>query len=107
MRWHARFSELIDTQASPPLMKKRAVNTARAVAETIEQRLLLSGAAGTPNLSSDLGLAGQTVYADLNNSGSYMLGDPVTTTDAQGNYILTGVSQGQAIIREVLQSGER
>jgi hypothetical protein len=57
--------------------------------------------------SGEAGLAGVTVYADLANAGAYQAGDPVATTDANGNYSLNGVPEGMVIIRQILPSGYR
>lgn len=63
------------------------------------------------NLASGSGtgasLAGFTVYADLKNDGSLDVGDPSATTDAAGNYQLTGLSAGTYLIRIVPDPGWR
>jgi hypothetical protein len=38
-------------------------------------------------------LANVEVYFDVNDTGAYTAGDPVTLTDANGNYIFTGLNQ--------------
>ncbi len=58
--------------------------------------------------AGELGLAGQMVYVDLNGSGQYESADPSATTDANGNYIINGVTPGTPYtVREVLQPGSR
>jgi hypothetical protein len=47
------------------------------------------------------GLAGQTVFLDLNGSGQLAAGDPTATTDAQGNYEFTVSSAGTYTVRPV------
>lgn len=51
------------------------------------------------------GLSGWTIYADFNDNGTLDVGEPSTTTDANGNYSLTGLVNGIYIIREVQQEG--
>ena len=47
------------------------------------------------------GIAGYSVYEDLNNSGAYVTGDPVTVTDSNGNYAFYGVDLGKpTVVRE-------
>jgi len=58
----------------------------------------------------DPGLAGWQVYVDVNDIGYAVAGDPIATTDANGNYLLfyappAGVTS--LIIREVRQNGWR
>jgi subtilisin-like proprotein convertase family protein len=50
------------------------------------------------------GLAGWTVYADLNNNSSIDAGEPTTVTDASGNYTISGLPPRSYAIREVLQA---
>jgi hypothetical protein len=56
--------------------------------------------------SGELGLAGQTVYIDLNGSGAWQPGDPTALTDANGNYKLTVLSAGTYTVRQSLLGGE-
>jgi hypothetical protein len=51
------------------------------------------------------GLAGQTVYLDLDGSGVLKSADPTATTDANGNYQFTGLANGTYTVREVLLGG--
>ncbi len=55
--------------------------------------------------SGDPGLAGWTVYIDVNQSGSYVSGDPTATTDANGTYTFTGLAPGNYTIGIVPQAG--
>lgn len=52
-------------------------------------------------------LAGFTVYADLKNDSNLDTGDPSATTDASGNYELTGLSPGVYTLRIVPHPGWR
>lgn len=46
------------------------------------------------------GLAGVTVYLDLNNSGQFVSGDPSAVTDGNGNYTIVNVALGGYTVRE-------
>ncbi len=67
---------------------------------------------GDNNLNSkqdggEPGLAGQTVYLDLNNTGVFALGDPTATTAANGAYSIsyTGLMPGTYVVRQILLGG--
>jgi RHS repeat-associated protein len=51
------------------------------------------------------GLAGQTLYLDLNGSSILAAGDPTATTDANGNYQFMVQGAGTYTIRQVLLGG--
>ncbi|MFB2896140.1 beta strand repeat-containing protein [Aerosakkonemataceae cyanobacterium BLCC-F50] len=53
------------------------------------------------------GLAGWTIYLDLNNNSKPDSGEPSTTTDVNGNYAFTGLSAGTYTVAEVRQRGWR
>ena len=55
--------------------------------------------------SGESGLAGWTVYVDADNSGTLNGVEQQVTTDASGNYTLSGLPNGTYTIREVPQSG--
>jgi len=56
--------------------------------------------------SGEMGLAGVTVYADLNHDSKLDPGDPSTTTAADGSYVLSGLTAGTTYtIREVVPAG--
>jgi|GEM_PF-1847591 len=55
--------------------------------------------------AAEAGIAGWTVYADLNNNGSREGGEPSTTTTAEGTYTLTDVGVGTRTIAQVVPSG--
>jgi hypothetical protein len=59
---------------------------------------------GQPDAASP-GLAGVTVYLDLNRSGHFDAGDPATVTDANGDYTLTSWGGGSFTVAEVPPSG--
>jgi len=52
------------------------------------------------------GLEGWTIYVDIDGSGTFNGGDLFDDTDADGNYLITGITPGiEYTIREVLQEG--
>jgi Tol biopolymer transport system component len=51
------------------------------------------------------GIAGQTVFIDVDGSGQLKAGDPTATTDANGNYQFAGLSTGTYTVRQVLLGG--
>ena len=51
------------------------------------------------------GMAGITIYVDLNNNNSLDGGEPSTVTDADGNWQLDNLLPGAYIVREVLPAG--
>jgi hypothetical protein len=53
---------------------------------------------------SQPGIAGQTLYVDLNGSGQYVTGDPLATTDSNGFYQFSRLNPGTYTVREVLPS---
>ncbi|HEX8913863.1 MAG TPA: SdrD B-like domain-containing protein [Humisphaera sp.] len=55
---------------------------------------------------ADAGLAGRTVYLDLDGSGTLNAGDRTTTTDADGGYSFAGLATGRSYkVRQVVPSG--
>ncbi len=54
---------------------------------------------------SDFGLAGQTVYLDLNNDGKLDVNDLYTTTTSNGSYTFSNVPVGSYTLREVTPVG--
>jgi hypothetical protein len=63
-----------------------------------------ANANGAKDLEEE-GLAGWTVFLDLNDSGGLDEGEPAQVTNVDGDYLLTGVADGTYTIREVLQDG--
>ena len=47
----------------------------------------------------------EQVYLDLQGVGTYVAGDPITTTDAQGKYNFTGLNAGNYLVRIKPQPG--
>ncbi len=63
---------------------------------------------GSVQLSTSAGLSvlgGQTVYADLDGSGTLSAGDVSATTDGNGRYALSGLPAGSVPIRVVVPTG--
>lgn len=48
------------------------------------------------------GLAGVTVFLDLNNNGMIDDGEPTTTTNSRGEYAFTGLQAGTYIVRQAM-----
>ncbi len=55
--------------------------------------------------NNEVGVANITVYNDANNNSKLDSGEKTTTTDANGDYVLSGLASGSYKIREILQSG--
>ena len=53
----------------------------------------------------ELGLQGFTIFLDANNNGTFDVGERLTTTDANGNYVFLNVGIGVYRVREVQQPG--
>ncbi len=64
----------------------------------------LNKTAGT-NSPADTPLAGVTIYLDLDNDGRLDAGEPETVTDANGNYLFTGLASKTYYVREVVPAG--
>jgi hypothetical protein len=54
---------------------------------------------------ADAGLAGRTVYLDLNNDATPDPGDPTTITNSSGGYVFTGLAAGTYRVGVVLPQG--
>ena len=55
--------------------------------------------------AGEAGISGRTVYIDTNNNVILDAGEKSTTTDASGNYLLSGLVSGTYKVREVVPSG--
>jgi hypothetical protein len=55
--------------------------------------------------NGEAGLSGWYVYLDLTNAGSYVEGDPYTTTDANGNFSFAGLAPGTYTTRVYAETG--
>ncbi|MBN8456578.1 MAG: carboxypeptidase regulatory-like domain-containing protein, partial [Verrucomicrobia bacterium] len=49
--------------------------------------------------AGEIGIAGIDVFADSNNNGTWETGEPKSTTDANGNYLLKGLVAGTYTVR--------
>lgn len=55
--------------------------------------------------STESGIEGWTVYADLDSSGSYSTGEPQATTGIDGSYVISGVNPGTVTVRTSVAAG--
>lgn len=51
------------------------------------------------------GLPGLTIYLDANTNSAFDAGEQSTTTDANGNYLFTGINIGTYSVRQVVPAG--
>jgi hypothetical protein len=61
-------------------------------------------ASGSQN-GGELGIPGRTVYADLNDDGSFDAGEPSAITAGDGSYTVSGLTPGATTIRTVVPAG--
>ncbi|MEZ6034243.1 MAG: SdrD B-like domain-containing protein [Planctomycetaceae bacterium] len=96
-------------------MKTNATKRRVAGVESLEVRQLLTGdfagvvfndlTANGVKDSSDPGLAGWTVFADINADGQFNAGEPTTVTDVKGKFTITGLPVRAVTFCEVVQPG--
>lgn len=55
--------------------------------------------------AGELSIAGQQIYLDLQGIDALAAGDPIATTDANGNYSFTNLTAGNYLVRPVPQNG--
>jgi hypothetical protein len=55
--------------------------------------------------SGEAGVAGATIYADLNNNGSRQPNEPMATSSANGSYTINGLAGGTFILRQTSPAG--
>jgi subtilisin-like proprotein convertase family protein len=60
---------------------------------------------GTWDTPAEAGIAGRTVYLDLDRSGSLDLGEPSTVTATDGGYSFTGLGGGTYIVTQIVPAG--
>jgi subtilisin family serine protease len=91
-------------------------STTRPRLEPLEDRLLLATAAirgfvfadtngNGLRQSGEPGLAGRTVFLDLNRDGRLEPGEPRTTTAANGSFAFLGLAPGRYLVRQVVPPG--
>jgi hypothetical protein len=87
--------------SSPVVVTVEAPLASGVISGTVFQDFNSNGVqdAGEP------GLAGQTVYLDLDGSGQLKSADATATTDTNGNYQFTGLGAGSYTVRQVLLGG--
>jgi uncharacterized delta-60 repeat protein len=96
--------------------KREALHAAVAFSvEALESRQFLSASiSGTvfndPNGNNTMlpgsGISGAQVYLDLQGIDKYVAGDPIVTTDVNGNYTFTGLAAGNYLVRPVPVPGK-
>jgi hypothetical protein len=99
-RGRAASFELLETLEDRRLMSA-VVPTVSAPTGSISG-YVYDDAATTPTMA---GLAGRTVFADLNDSRLLEPGDPRAVTDSHGHYTLLGLAKGSYIIRQEVPLG--
>jgi hypothetical protein len=93
----------------------RSANPTGRQIESLEKRVLLTGTI-TGDVFSDInddgqfgpgepGIAGVTVYIDVNDTHSFVAGDPQATTDAGGNFTFADLADGSYILRVIPPTG--
>ena len=60
---------------------------------------------GNLDLPAEETLEGWTIFVDTNNNSVFDVGEPRTTTDTDGQYVLAGVPTGSATIYEIPRDG--
>jgi uncharacterized delta-60 repeat protein len=55
--------------------------------------------------NNELGVAGRQVYLDINGLGHYVIGDPVSLTNANGDYSFGGLAPGNYLVRLIPITG--
>lgn len=70
-------------------------------------RFAPAGVNPLPPVPLEPGLAGWTIYLDLDHNGKRDTGEPFTTTDALGHYAFTGLTPGTYTLAEEGQPGWR
>jgi protocatechuate 3,4-dioxygenase beta subunit len=66
----------------------------------------ISGTVDASVNGSTKAVSGEQLYIDQNNSGSYVSGDPLVSTNSGGYYDFTGLHPGTYHIRQILTAGE-
>jgi hypothetical protein len=116
--WINRFSSQISRSAAEPARPGESAASRAGLCRTmepLETRLMLTAnvngtvyndanANGVFD-NGEIGIAGVTVYIDLNDSNQFVANDPHTTTDANGNYSLPGIVPGTYVVRQILPTG--
>ena len=90
--------------------------------EALESRVLMSAVAPAASIGGnvyndldangkkgrgDVGLAGWEIYVDANNNGQLDSGEASAVSDSEGHWLISGLSAGTYIVREVLQDNWR
>ncbi len=87
----------------------QTIDTAAAIFTSTNELLNVFSGAGTGGGTTSYtenGMAGVTIYLDLNNNGSLNTGEPSTITASDGSFSFTGLANGQTyVVREVVPSG--
>jgi len=112
--WLNRFSSEICAKQSREVARASATNAGAKPIEDLERRLLMSAISGQVYNdindnglldTGEAGIAGVTVYVDVGDTHSYVITDPHTTTDVNGNYSIGSLADGNYIIRQIPPTG--
>lgn len=96
----------VDLQNLPIGTNNQLVQITSMVAINVVQGTVYNDANGNGQQDSgEAGVAGRTVFVDVDGTGKLNNNNPSAVTDANGNYSITGVQAGSFTVREVLPTG--
>jgi len=99
------FSANVEQTPFGTLRLFAATVTASPVAGSISGTVFNDANGNSVLDNSETGIANITVYNDVNNNGKMDAGELSTSTDASGNYVLSGLPAGNYKIRQILPTG--
>jgi hypothetical protein len=96
------------TAAATPLTSatSTAFTVTAAATGSISGTVFIDPTGLVPPAAGDTGLAGRTVFIDMNGTGVLEPGDPQAVTDSSGNFTINGVSPGTYLLHVVTFPGD-